>query len=75
MADNYSVSDGWGPVGPPSTWRLQFQQIDYNNYINQRTTELKILRTELPIRRRTATEILQDAYKANGMEFPIVHDN
>ena len=54
-----SYYDNWNPTGPPSTWRKQFQQHDYDVSISN-----KIQR--IPIRRRTAVEILDDA--ANFLE-------
>ena len=33
MADvNKITTDGWGPWGPPSTWRKKFQEQEYNEF-------------------------------------------
>ena len=54
-----SSYDNWSPTGPPSTWRKQFQEHDYAVSISNNIQRV-------PIRRRTAVEILDDA--ANFLE-------
>lgn len=56
-----STSDGWGPWGAPSTWRLKFREQEYNESIRLRAQELKA--NPNMHRMRTATEILEDAHK------------
>lgn len=58
-------SKEWKPQGPPSTWRLQFQEHDYTEYMNNKIKQLKTTPAQIPVRRRTAVEILQDAYNYN----------
>ena len=57
-----STSDGWGPEGPPSTWRLKFREQEYNESIRLRAQELKA-NPNMHAGMRTATEILEDAHK------------
>ena len=64
MTDNNtkSTSDGWGPLGPPSTWREQFAKRDYDEHVAMWAQKLKE-NPGMPLsRRRTASEILEDAY-------------
>ena len=71
MADNNtkSTSDGWGPYGPPSTWRVQFAKHNYDEHVAMWAQKLKE-NPGMPLpRRRTATEILEDAYRSQGYEF------
>ena len=56
-----STSDGWGPEGPPSTWKLKFREQEYNESIRQRAQELKA--NPITHHSKTATEILEDAHK------------
>ena len=40
MADvNKKMLDGWGPWGPPSTWRKQFQEHEYNEFMSKKVKE------------------------------------
>ena len=71
MADNTtkSMTDCWGPLGPPSTWREQFAKRDYDEHVAMWAQKLKE-NPGMPLpRRRTATEILEDAYRSQGYEF------
>jgi len=70
MADNNTKStiDGWGPDGPPSTWRVKFAKRNYDEHVAMWAQKLKE-NPGMPLpRRRTATEILEDAY-SHGHEF------
>ena len=70
MADNTtkSMTDCWGPLGPPSTWREQFAKRDYVEHVAMWAQKLKE-NPGMPLsRRRTATEILEDAY-SHGHKF------
>lgn len=58
-----STSDGWGPWGAPSTWRLKFREQEYNESVSRRAQELKANPNMPQPRSRTATEILEDAHK------------
>ena len=62
MADNNtkSTTDGWGPDGPPSTWREKFAKRDYDEHVAM--YKLKMYQGMPLPRRRTATEILEDAF-------------
>ena len=66
MADNTtkSTTDGWGP---PSTWRAKFAKRDYDEHVA--AYQLKGDQSVPLKRRRTASEILEDAYKSQGYEF------
>jgi hypothetical protein len=59
MADNTtkSTTDGWGP---PSTWREKFAKRDYDEHVAR--YKLKEYQGMPLPRRRTATEILEDAF-------------
>ena len=65
MADNTtkSTTDDWGP---PSTWREKFAKRDYDEHVAR--YKLKEYQGMPLPRRRTATEILEDAYKSQGYE-------
>ena len=62
MADNNtkSTTDGWGPDGPPSTWRAKFAKRNYDEHVAM--YKLKEYQGMPLPRRRTATEILEDAF-------------
>jgi hypothetical protein len=66
MADNTtkSTTDDWGP---PSTWRAKFAKRDYDEHVA--AYQLKGDQGMPLKRRRTASEILEDAYKSQGYEF------
>ena len=62
MADNNKTSDGWGPYGPPSTWRKQFQERDYIEFMSKKVAEYQANPNFVGFGKRTATQILQDAH-------------
>ena len=66
MADNTtkSMTDCWGPLGPPSTWREQFAKRDYDEHVAMyKLKKYQGMPLPLPLpRRRTASEILEDAF-------------
>jgi hypothetical protein len=56
-------SDGWGPYGPPSTWRKQFQERDYNEFMSKKVAEYNANPNFIGFGRRTASQILDDDEK------------
>jgi hypothetical protein len=60
---NNTTSDDWGPWGPPSTWRKKFQEQNYNEFMSKKVKEYQANPNFVPFGRRTATQILEDAYR------------
>jgi len=63
MSTTKSTSDGWGPYGPPSTWKIDyFNKEYYDEYVARRDADLKANPGQPP-RVLTAMELLELADK------------